>query len=105
MSVQCWTKVLRDRRFHLLSGPLCLTSDAAQRDTSGEVASHAIPLTPHALETLCASREAHAPANYFARRKGFHAGAMTLVPPLMQTAGAGRIILAATDSSGRRDVR
>jgi len=35
--MQCWTKVLRRRRFELLSGPLCLTSDAVQRDTSGVV--------------------------------------------------------------------
>jgi hypothetical protein len=34
--VQCWTKVLRRRQFELRSGPLCLTSDAVQRDTSGD---------------------------------------------------------------------
>ena len=69
-SVQCWTKVLRDRRFHLLSGPLCLTSDAAHRDTSGEFASHAIPLTPHAQETPCTAREAHAASDSLGRGEG-----------------------------------
>ena len=60
--MQCWTKVLRRRRGELLSGPLLVTSDTVQRDTSGERTTDVIGVTPHARETPYASSEAHSPA-------------------------------------------
>jgi len=48
-----WTKVLRRRRFELLSGPLCLTSDAVQRDTSGVEPPNVSGVTPHSKDPLC----------------------------------------------------
>ena len=47
-----WTKVLRRRRFELLSGPLFLTSDAVQQDTSGVVPPNVSGVTPHSKDPL-----------------------------------------------------
>ena len=65
LTVQSWTKVLRRRRFEFPSGPLCLTSDTVQRDTSGERAANVMVVTPHPTETPCASSEAQFAARFY----------------------------------------
>ena len=92
--VQSWTKVLRRRRFELLSGPLFLTSDTVHRDTSGERAANVNDVTPDSRQTPCALHEAHSPKNWTGgvaeQRHWF--GATLLVSPLTLTAGQWRFI-------------